>query len=344
MKEILVTGGAGFIGAHLTETLLSSGHRVVVLDDLSTGRLENLEHVASNTRLILRNGSVAQESLLVELLESADEVYHLAAVVGVQKVLEEPEHTVEVNIEASDVLLRHAARLKRPIFLASSSEVYGKGKGAPLSEDDDLVLGPTTRTRWIYACSKALDEYLALNYHRTRGLPVVVGRFFNITGPRQVGEYGMVLPRMVEEATRGGPIEVYGDGQQIRCFLHVADAVRAVLQLMELPEARGRVFNIGNDEAVTIRKLAENVARIVDPGVEIRHIPYSEAYDAGFEEIPRRIPDLGRIRSTIGFRPQYDLDGIIQDFVDWSRRREREHSLCVREPGVTAVTEFKDDR
>ncbi|HXG11620.1 MAG TPA: GDP-mannose 4,6-dehydratase [Gemmataceae bacterium] len=319
MTTSLVTGGAGFIGSHLVEALLAAGRRVVVIDDLSTGSVSNLERVRDHPHLRIVIDSVANEARLAELLREADEVYHLAAVVGVRLVLEEPARTVATNVGPTEALLRHLAEHPRPLFLASTSEVYGKNPNMPLAEDHDLVLGPTSKGRWIYACSKALDEYLALAYHQRVGLPVIVGRFFNVVGPRQVGRFGMVLPRFVDQALSGGPLIVYDDGQQVRCFAHVADAVRAILDLMACPDAFGRVFNLGSDEPVTIRALAETVVRVVDPRLAIEHVPFSQAYAAGFEDIRHRVPDLTRIRATIGYQPRYRLEDIVREVVAWKR-------------------------
>jgi UDP-glucose 4-epimerase len=315
MPTSLVTGGAGFIGSHLVEALLAAGRDVIVLDDFSTGSADNLAAVRSHPRLVVVADSVANEPRLAELIARSDEVYHLAAVVGVRLVLEAPELTVATNVGATESLMRLLEKQPKPLFLASTSEVYGKNPKSPLSEDDDLVLGPTTKGRWIYACSKALDEYLALAYHQKSGLPVVVGRFFNVVGPRQVGRYGMVLPRFVDQARQGGPLVVYDDGQQVRCFAHVADVVRGVLGLMACPAAVGQVFNLGSDEPITIRALAELVARIVDPGLRIEHIPYSQAYAPSFEDIRCRVPDLTRIRRVIGYAPRYRLEDVVREVV-----------------------------
>lgn len=319
MQTCLVTGGAGFIGSHLVEALLAAGRRVLVLDDLSTGSLANLEKVQSDPHLEIVIDSIANAIRLKELVERADEIYHLAAVVGVRLVLEEPERTVATHIAPTERLLQLASVRQKPLFLASTSEVYGKNPKLPLAEDDDLVLGPTSKGRWIYACSKALDEYLALSYHKRTGLPVIVGRFFNVVGPRQVGQYGMVLPRFVDQALAGGPLVVYDDGRQVRCFGHVADIVRGVLDLMHCPTAAGKVFNLGSDEAVTIRELAERVAWLVDPLLVIEHLPYAQAYAPGFEDIRARVPDLTRIRNTIDYRPQHRLDDILREVIAWKR-------------------------
>jgi UDP-glucose 4-epimerase len=313
----LVTGGAGFIGSHLVEALLGLGRRVLVLDDLSTGRREGIAHLLHHRHLRFVHGSAMNEECLRPLLEQADEIYHLAAVVGVRLVMEEPQRTVTTNLRPVELLLDYLAEHPKPLLLASTSEVYGKNPKMPLSEDDDLILGPTTRSRWAYAGSKALDEYLALAQYQRTGLPVVIGRFFNVVGPGQIGSYGMVLPRFIDQALAGGPLEVHGDGSQVRCFAHVADVVPAILALMANPRARGKVFNIGTDEAVSIRELAERVVARLGPGLAIKYLPYHDVYPPGFEDIVRRIPDLGRIRSTIGYEPRYDLDDILDDVIRW---------------------------
>jgi UDP-glucose 4-epimerase len=315
MLTCLVTGGAGFIGSHLVEALLEAGRRVVVIDNLSTGSLANLAKVRHHPDLQIVIDTISNATRLAELVERADEVYHLAAVVGVRLVLEEPERTVATHIAPTEQLLQLMSARRKPLFLASTSEVYGKNPKLPLAEEDDLVLGPTSKGRWIYACSKALDEYLALSYHKRTGLPVIIGRLFNVVGPRQVGQYGMVLPRFVDQALAGGPLVVYDDGRQVRCFAHVTDIVRGILDLMNCAAAAGQVFNLGSDEAVTIRELAERVAALVDPKLPIEHIPYAQAYAPGFEDIRARVPDLTRIRSTIGYRPRWRLDDILCELI-----------------------------
>jgi UDP-glucose 4-epimerase len=322
MQTILVTGGAGFIGSHLVESLLEMGRRVVVIDDLSTGTIENLEGVQDHPNLDVVIDCITNEARMAELIDEADEIYHLAAVVGVRLILDEPERTVAVNNGATEMIVRRVAEQGKPLFLASTSEVYGKNPKSPLCEDDDSVLGPTAKGRWIYACGKALDDFLALSYHRRTGSPVVIGRFFNTVGPRQVGHYGMVVPSFVQQALDGGPLKVHGDGQQVRCFGHVYDVVRGILGLMSCPEAVGRVYNLGNDEPVSIRQLAERVIQAVNPGLAIKHIPYSQVFSAEFEDIRRRIPDLTRIRTTTGYRPRYTLDDIIRDVVAWKQQAQ----------------------
>jgi UDP-glucose 4-epimerase len=313
----LVTGGAGFIGSHLVEALLARGQSVVVLDDLSTGSLANLQRVQDNPCLRFVHDTIANKKHLDELLDEADEVYHLAAVVGVRRVLADPERTVATNVEPVEAILRRLSVRPKPLFLASTSEIYGKNPKSPLAEDDDLVFGTTTRSRWVYACSKAIDEYLALAQHRRQGLPVVIGRFFNVAGPRQVGNYGMVLPRFVDQARAGGPLLVHDDGRQVRCFAHVADVVDAVLKLMACPAAHGRVFNLGSDTPVTIRELAETVVRLVNPSAAIEHVSYEDAFPPGFEDVRCRIPDLTRVRQTIDYQSSRGLEDIIRDVLAW---------------------------
>ncbi len=318
----LVTGGAGFIGSHLVEALLARGDSAIVLDDLSTGRLENLAPVAGHERLEFIEGTVLDRAEVASAVARADVVAHLAAAVGVRLIVDQPVKTLETNIHGTEVVLHECGRRGTPVFIASSSEVYGKGVRCPFREDDDVLLGATTRTRWSYAASKMVDEFLALSWHRESGLPARIGRFFNTVGPRQVGWYGMVVPRFVGQALKGGPITVYGDGQQSRAFGHVGDVVRAVMALMEVPASSGRVFNIGGPEEVTIRTLAERVRDLVDPSIEIQCISYEEAYGTGFEDMTRRAADTTRLRETIGFAPSRGLDEILVDVVADLRGRE----------------------
>lgn len=315
-RRSLVTGGAGFVGSHLVERLLERGDLVTVVDNLSTGRRGNLDPAAAHLRFIeadLRDALAAFGKG-----EVFDEIYHLAAAVGVKLVMDDPIGGIETNIEQTSALLRFAASHGRagggvPTLITSSSEVYGKSARSPFSEDDDVVYGPTTVTRWSYACSKAIDEFLALAYHRQRGLPVVVVRLFNTVGPRQVGDYGMVLPRFVRAALAGEPLEVHGDGGQSRCFCDVRDVAEALPRLLASPAARGRVFNVGSDEAISIGDLAELVIRTLGSRSRARRIPYSEAYPAGFEDLRQRRPDLARIRAAIGFAPRRRLEETIRD-------------------------------
>lgn len=320
MKHSLVTGGAGFIGSHLIETLLARGDRVSAVDDESTGSIENLAGVLENPHFSYTKGSVADADLLRYLVADVDEVYHLAAAVGVALIAESPIHTIETNIFCTELLLekvgrRHTAGRPVKLFLASTSEVYGKNPKAQWNEDEDLVFGSTTRPRWSYGVSKAIDEFLALAYWQEKGLPVVVGRFFNVVGPRQTGAYGMVLPRFVDSALTGGPLVVHDDGRQERCFAHVADVIAAVLALMQSPQAVGRVFNIGSDQPICILDLARKVIAAVDPQLKIQFQAYAEAYSEDFEDCRRRVPDLTRLRQTVDFSPQYNLDDVIRQVI-----------------------------
>jgi UDP-glucose 4-epimerase len=311
----LITGGAGFIGSHLAEALIERGHRVLVLDDLSSGSPANLAGIAGHPQLQLVQGSVGDDSHLAKLVGQADYIYHLAAAVGVAFVTQFPIETVERNIYPTERVLKLASDRRSKVFLASSSEVYGKGSAQRMCEDDDMVLGSPAKTRYVYALTKLIDEYLALAYHRQRGLPVVVGRFFNVVGPRQSGRYGMVIPRFVNQTLDGGPIEVHDDGNQVRCFMHVRDAVRAIIALMDTPAVVGKIINVGSDAAVTIRQLAERVVQLLGRDVAIRHVPYAEAYAPGFEDVRCRIPDLTRLRELTGFTPRYTLDDILRDVI-----------------------------
>jgi UDP-glucose 4-epimerase len=304
----LITGGAGFIGSHLAEALLAAGHEVGVLDDLSTGRLDNLRAVQGHPGFALTVGSVRDEALVQKLVDEADLVYHLAAAVGVRLILERPVETIATNIAGTEVILRAAAPRPTPVVLASTSEVYGKNDRVPLSEDDDRVLGPTTKSRWSYACSKAIDEFLGLAYQRERGLPIVILRFFNTVGPRQTGRYGMVVPRFVRQALDGAPLTVYGDGQQSRCFTDVEDAVRATVALSTSPQAVGEVVNVGSDHEVRIGELAEQVKRLTGSASPILRVPYDEAYQPGFEDVRRRVPDLAKAERLVGYRPRVELE------------------------------------
>ena len=304
----LVTGGAGFIGSHLAEALLQAGHEVAVLDDLSTGRLVNLAAVKDHSNLTVIEGSVTDEPLVRKLMAGIDVVYHLAAAVGVRLILDRPVGTIETNILGTEAILR-VAREERPrVVLASTSEVYGKNDRVPLSEDDDRVLGPTTKSRWSYACSKAIDEFLGLAYHSEYGVPVTIVRFFNTIGPRQTGRYGMVVPRFVRQALDGEPITVYGDGRQSRCFTDVEDAVRATLALSLAPNAVGDVFNIGTTHELTIQELAERVRALAGSVAPIRFVPYEEAYQPGFEDLRRRVPDIRKAERVAGYQPRVPLD------------------------------------
>ena len=324
MANVLVTGGAGFIGSHLTEALLGRGDEVTVIDDESTGRAGNLAEVRGHARLRFVRGSVGDKALLWSLLDGVSEVYHLAAAVGVALIAREPLQTIERNIYPTQLLLdelcrRHQAGQELKFFLASTSEVYGKNPKPTWTEEDDLVFGATTRPRWSYGASKAIDEFLTLACFRQFGLPVVIGRFFNVVGPRQTGAYGMVLPRFADAALAGEPLVVHDDGRQIRCFAHVRDVVSAVLGLMKTPAAVGQVFNIGSDQPVSIHDLAARVIELADSRSMIEFQSYTDAYDQDFEDIRRRVPDLSKLRATIGHHPKSDLDAIVRDVIAWKR-------------------------
>jgi UDP-glucose 4-epimerase len=315
----LITGGAGFIGSHLTEALLAAGHEAIVLDDLSTGRVENLAAVKGHPRLELTEGSVMDEALVRKLMAGADVVYHLAAAVGVRLILDQPVGTIETNIVGTETVLRMARETRPRVVLASTSEVYGKNDRVPLSEEDDRVLGPTTKSRWSYACSKAIDEFLGLAYHREYQLPVTIVRFFNTIGPRQTGRYGMVVPRFVRQALDGGPITVYGDGHQSRCFTDVEDAVRATIALSLAAQAVGEVFNVGTTHELTIGALAERVRALAGSASPIVLVPYEEAYQPGFEDLRRRVPDIRKAERIAGYRPRVSLDETLKRVIEHLR-------------------------
>ena len=317
--KCLVTGGAGFIGSHLVERLLRDGHTVYAIDDLSTGCIDNIVHLKSNPRFHYVIDTIANESLLAEQIDHADVVFHLAAAVGVNLIVTNPVQSIETNIYGTELVLKHANKKKKKVIITSSSEVYGKSESVPFGESDDTVLGPTTHQRWSYACSKAIDEFLALSYFRQERLPVVIVRLFNTVGPRQVGRYGMVIPRFIKQALAGGPITVYDDGLQSRCFTHVSDVVTALVDLAANESAVGQVFNIGSTEEITILELARRIRDLVDPSVPIHHIPYDQAYEEGFEDMRRRVPDISRITNAIGYTVSRNLDSILRELVDCFR-------------------------
>lgn len=320
-QRVLITGGAGFIGSHLAETLLDAGLRVAVLDDLSTGRFENIAHLTGHPNFSFAIDSITNAIVLDRLASESDVIVHLAAAVGVKLVVEQPVHTIETNIMGTEAVLKAAARYRAKVIIASTSEVYGKGTRVPFREEDDVVLGPTSRSRWAYAASKMVDEFLALAYHQKYDLPVVIARLFNTVGPRQTGRYGMVVPRFVRQALAGEPITVYGDGSQSRCFCDVSDTVRALKALLSHEEAVGKVFNVGSTEEVTILELAQRVKALTGSDSSIRFVPYAEAYAPGFEDMQRRVPDTTRIQSVTGWRPRHDLDAILQRVIAWLKRR-----------------------
>ena len=316
-----ITGGAGFIGSHLSEALLDQGHEVLVLDNLSTGSFENIAHLKGRQGFEYFIDSVDNEPLLAELVDRSDVVFHLAAAVGVKLIVEQPVHTIETNVHGTEVVLKHANKKKKLVVIASTSEVYGKSNDVPFHEDSDLVMGPTPKHRWAYACSKAMDEFLALAYWKERKLPVIIVRFFNTVGPRQTGRYGMVIPNFVRQALAGEPITVFGDGTQSRSFTHVADVVGALLKLVVEPNAIGQVINVGNTEEVTIRALAERIRALAGSSSPIRYVPYDEAYESGFEDMPRRVPDLTKARAMIGYKPRLGLDDILVQIIEHFRRK-----------------------
>jgi len=314
--RFLITGGAGFIGSHLAEELLAQGHRVHVLDDLSTGSIDNVRHLKEDPRFSYTIDTCASPGLVAELVDEADVVYHLAAAVGVELIIESPVRTIETNVHCTEVVLAQASKKRKPVFVASTSEVYGKSASFPFRENGDIVLGATSTGRWSYACSKAIDEFLALAYWKERKLPTVVGRLFNTVGPRQTGRYGMVVPTFVQQALSGRPITVYGDGTQTRCFCHVGDVVKGLVDLMALgEEAHGEVFNIGAQEEISMLSLADRVREMTGSESPIHVIPYDEAYEAGFEDMPRRYPDIAKIERAIGWTPTRSLDEILTDVI-----------------------------
>jgi len=321
MIHALITGGAGFIGSHLADKLLKAGQRVTIIDDLSTGRLANIAHSQAHPNFKFAIEDIRNITVLDRLVSECDIIYHLAAAVGVQKIISQPIQTIEVNIGGSEVVLKTAARYRKKVLIASTSEVYGKGVKFPFEEDDDSLLGPTSRSRWSYAASKAIDEFLSLAYHKEVGLPVVVFRLFNTVGPRQSGQYGMVLPRFVRWALRNQPIQVYGDGGQQRCFGNVFDVLDAIHRLSEAEGADGQVFNIGSDEEISILALAERIRDRADSASEIKLIPYDQAYEPGFEDFRRRVPSLAKINGITGWRPTTGLDATIDQIIAYEKEQ-----------------------
>jgi UDP-glucose 4-epimerase len=319
--DFLITGGAGFVGSHLADQLLLEGHRVFVLDNLSTGSIGNIAHLKGHPRFHYTIDTVTNEPVLAELIDQCDIVFHLAAAVGVKLIVEAPVHTIETNVHGTEVVLKHANKKKKLVLIASTSEVYGKSVSVPFREDDDLVLGPTKKHRWAYACSKAIDEFLALAYWKEKKLPVIVARLFNTVGPRQTGQYGMVIPTFVRQALAGQPITVFGDGCQTRSFTYVGDVVCALAGLVKAPAAVGEVFNIGNTEEISIRDLAERVRELTASTSPIVTVPYDQAYEAGFEDMPRRVPDIGKIHALIGYQPSVNLDEILAKVIEYFRER-----------------------
>jgi UDP-glucose 4-epimerase len=311
--KYLITGGAGFIGSHLAERLIAMGEEVLILDDLSTGRLENLAAIEENERLHLTIASVMEEDVFESLVKESDIVFHLAAAVGVRLIVESPVRTIETNIHGTELALKFANRYRKKVLLASTSEIYGKNNQVPFKEDDDMVLGNTMKSRWSYACSKAIDEFLALSYYREKRLPVIIVRLFNTVGPRQVSQYGMVLPRFVRQALEGKPLTIYDDGKQARCFCHVTDVIDAFIKLSQCKDAVGEVFNVGSEDEITIERLARKVKQLVNDKVELQYVPYVEAYGKGFEDMRRRVPDISKIKKFTGFKTTKNIDEIILD-------------------------------
>ena len=311
----LITGGAGFIGSHLSDELLARGHRVHILDDLSTGAIDNIRHLKEEPHFSYTIDTCSNAPVVAELVDDADVIFHLAAAVGVELIVESPVRTIETNVHCTEVVLSQAAKKRKPVLIASTSEVYGKSLDLPFREDGDLVMGPTSKGRWSYACSKAIDEFLALAYWKERKLPTVVARLFNTVGPRQTGQYGMVVPKFVRSALAGRDLHVYGDGTQSRCFCHVADVVRALADLMETDAHWGEVFNVGSSEEVTIMELAERVLAITESESGIVTVPYDEAYEEGFEDMQRRRPDTGKLQKALGWGVTRGLDDILRDVV-----------------------------
>ena len=317
--KALLTGGAGFVGSHLGEALLAQGHSVLVIDDLSTGSMDNIVHLKGRPGFEYVIDTVMNEPLVAELIDRADVVFHLAAAVGVKLIVEQPVRTIETNVHGTEVVLTHASKKGRLVVVFSTSEVYGKSTDVPFHEDADLVMGPTPKHRWAYACSKALDEFLALAYYRERKLPVIVARLFNTVGPRQTGRYGMVIPNFVRQALTGTPITVFGNGRQTRSFTDVTDVVGALIKLVQEPRAVGQVFNIGNPEEISILELAERIRTMTSSTSEIEFVPYEKAYEEGFEDMPRRVPDLRKINKYIGYQPTVGLDEILRRVVEHMR-------------------------
>jgi len=317
VKRYLITGGAGFIGSHLAERLLERGQKVTVIDDLSTGRFENIEHLVEKPNFQFVIDTINNDIVLDRLASECDIIFHLAAAVGVKLIVENPVHTIETNVNGTEAVLKAALRYRAKVMLASTSEVYGKGNSIPFKEEDDVLLGPTINRRWAYAGSKMIDEFLALAYYHEKELPVVIFRLFNTIGPRQTGQYGMVVPNFVKQALDGGPITVHGDGQQRRSFTWVGDVIEAITLLSESDSAVGQVFNIGHSEEISIYQLAELVKELTQSEAEIKLIPYEQAYGGGFEDMRRRLPDISKIQSLIGYNPSLVLKEILEKIIQY---------------------------
>jgi UDP-glucose 4-epimerase len=319
--RVLITGGAGFIGSHLADAYLQRGDDVLVIDDLSTGTIENIRHLKDHPRFNYTIDSVHNQPVTAELVDQSDVIFHLAAAVGVKLIVESPVRTIETNVRGTEVVLALANKKQKKVLIASTSEVYGLSTDVPFREDGNLVMGATTKGRWSYACSKAIDEFLALAYWREKKLPTIIVRLFNTVGPRQTGRYGMVIPTFVRQALAGRPITVYGNGKQTRCFGYVGDVTGALVKLMDHPESVGQVFNIGSSEEISILQLAEKVKELTESKSEIVFVPYDEAYEEGFEDMPRRVPDISKIKQLVGFNPDMPLDGILQSVINFHSGR-----------------------
>ena len=319
--RVLITGGAGFIGSHLADAYLQRGDEVSVIDDLSTGTIDNIQHLKSNSKFHYTIDSVHNQPVTAELVDQSDIVIHLAAAVGVKLIVESPVRTIETNVRGTEVVLALANKKQKRVLIASTSEVYGLSTDVPFKEDGNLVMGATTKGRWSYACSKAIDEFLALAYWREKKLPTTIVRLFNTVGPRQTGRYGMVIPTFVKQALAGRPITVYGNGKQTRCFGYVGDVVGALVKLMDVPDSVGQVFNVGSSEEISILQLAEKVKELTESRSEIVFVPYDEAYEEGFEDMPRRVPDTSKINQLVGFKPEMTLDGILETVISFHRGR-----------------------
>ena len=321
--RVLITGGAGFIGSHLADAYLQRGDHVYVIDDLSTGKIENIQHLKGQSRFHYTIDTVHNQPLTAELVDQCDVIFHLAAAVGVKLIVESPVRTIETNVRGTEVVLALANKKKKKVLVASTSEVYGLSSDVPFREDGNLVMGATTKGRWSYACSKAIDEFLALAYWREKKLPTIIVRLFNTVGPRQTGQYGMVIPTFVKQALAGRPITVYGDGSQSRCFGYVGDVVGALVKVMDHNDAVGQVFNIGSNQEISILALAQRVKELTQSDSDIVFVPYDEAYEEGFEDMPRRVPDISKIGELVGFRPEMSLDGILKTVIDYQSGRQK---------------------
>ncbi len=325
-NKVLITGGAGFIGSHLAELLLGIGHEVYIIDDLSTGAIENIQHLKHHPNLSYTIESVTNRRSITELIDLCDVVYHLAAAVGVRLIIESPVKTIQTNLSSTEIVLRLAAKKRKRVIFTSTSEVYGKSDRSSFKETDDLLIGPPHKGRWSYACSKAMDEFLAIAYWKEKKVPITIARMFNIVGPRQTGYYGMVMPNLVRQALSGQDIMVFGDGSQTRCFTHVSDAIRALVALERHPNSVGEIYNIGSDEEVTILQLAQRIKVLAESDSRIAFLPYREAYEEGFEDMMRRVPDLSKIKKLIGYEPKLFLDDIIKSVIEYQRAGTADHS------------------